>query len=525
MDSQQTKVPNASILIVDDIPLNLKLLATTLGEYGHQVRTVNNGVMALEAVQMALPDLILLDIRMPEMDGYEVCRRLKANKRTRDIPIIFVSALDTAEDKVKGLAVGGVDYISKPIQPQEVLTRVTIHLTLRNAQKELEEKNAQLGRVNDELVAMYDVMTIASQSLDLDTMLARTLSRVLEAVKSDKGAIHLLDQNARMLHIVAQQGLDPDMQSQIASLPAEGLGKWDERHSEAILVPGTASNRRVAVHPSRLQRYVSIPMRAGGRALGLLGILRETTQSKFSQQEMVLLTSLADHVGAVVESARLRHLAEQAAVLQERQRLARDLHDSVTQSLYSLTLLTEGGRRMAESGNLENAQDYFVDLGEIALQSLKEIRLLVHELRPPVLEQEGLVGALQQRLDAVEGRAGVNGRLLVEGEIELAAWVEKELYNIAREALNNALKHATATALTVRFRANDTRIEIEIEDNGCGFDPKNAGDAGGMGLSTMKERAERLGSTLTILSMPGEGTKISASVARPVPDIHHKPVT
>jgi signal transduction histidine kinase len=224
----------------------------------------------------------------------------------------------------------------------------------------------------------------------------------------------------------------------------------------------------------------------------------------------------------VVESARLRQLAEQAAVLEERQRLARDLHDSVTQSLYSLTLLTEGGRRLAESGNLENVQDYFVDLGEIAFQSLKEIRLLVHELRPPVLEQEGLVGALQQRLDAVEGRSGVNARLLVQGKIELAEWVEKELYSIALEALNNALKHAAATALTVRIRAQQGDIEVEIEDNGCGFEISDVVDMGGIGLSTMKERAERLGGTMTIRSTPGKGTTIRVRVteAEPRPQNH-----
>ncbi|MBN1582765.1 MAG: response regulator [Anaerolineae bacterium] len=602
MDNQQKTIVKENILIVDDVPMNLKLLATMLDNDGYQVRTANSGKMALEAVESLLPDLILLDVRMPDMDGYMVCQRLKADKQTKNIPIIFISALDATKDKIKGFAVGGVDYISKPIQPQEVLTRVKTHLALRNAHKELEQKNAQLARVNDdltreiaeririeetlqrtrdrlettvqeqtahlrtvnaqlehtnaalmheiaerrraeetlrllhnqvehhaqeleqrvadqtrELVAMYDVMTIASQSLDLDTILARSLKRVLDAIKSNKGAVHLLDEKGEMLHLAAQRGLSADISSQIASLPAEGLGKWSDRSSEAILIPNIRSNSHAAAPTIQLQRYTGIPMRAGGRALGMLGILRETTQPKFSPQEMDLLTSLADRVGAVVESARLRQLAEQAAVLEERQRLARDLHDSVTQSLYSLTLLTEGGRRLVESGDLENVQDYFVDLGEIAFQSLKEIRLLVHELRPPVLEQEGLVGALQQRLDAVEGRSGVNARLLLQGRIELSEQVEKELYSIVMEALNNALKHAAATALTVKIGAPNGRIEIEIEDNGCGFDPGSTINMGGIGLSTMKERAERLGGTLTIRSAPGEGTTIHVKLAEPEP--------
>jgi signal transduction histidine kinase len=246
--------------------------------------------------------------------------------------------------------------------------------------------------------------------------------------------------------------------------------------------------------------------------LGVLGVLKEAAQPDFGSEEISLLTSLADRVGAVVENARLRQRAEQAAVLEERQRLARDLHDSVTQSLYSLTLLTEGGRRLAQSGELESVEDYFADLGEIALQSLKEIRLLVHELRPPVLEQEGLAVALQRRLEAVEGRAGVDARLRAKVDVELTASMEQALYSIAREALNNILKHASATEATVRLDANEQRIALEISDNGRGFDPEDVRDMGGMGLNTMRERAERLGGILTIRSAPGSGTRIRVDV-------------
>jgi signal transduction histidine kinase len=159
-------------------------------------------------------------------------------------------------------------------------------------------------------------------------------------------------------------------------------------------------------------------------------------------------------------------------------------------------------------GTLESAEDYFADLRQIALQSLKEMRLLIYELRPPVLEEEGLVGALQQRLDAVEGRTGMETRLLVDGEGQLAAPVEEALYRIASEALNNTLKHAAATSVTVRIRINDQRAELEIVDDGRGFDPGAITDQGGMGLVTMRERTERLGGTLTILSAPGEGTRV-----------------
>ena len=133
--------------------------------------------------------------------------------------------------------------------------------------------------------------------------------------------------------------------------------------------------------------------------------------------------------------------------------MARDLHDSVTQSLFSLTLFTQAALERAEVGDLDRVKQSLARIADTARRGLKEMRLLVYELRPLALEDEGLVGALQQRLEAVEGRSGVQTRLLVEpqGEVELPADVERQLYRIAEEALNNALKHANASSVTVRL--------------------------------------------------------------------------
>ncbi len=141
MDDNQ---PKANILIVDDTLINLDLLTEILTGHGYKVRSVPSGSMALKAIRVVPPDLILLDIMMPEMDGYEVCQQLKADEQTCDIPVIFLSALTKTEDKVKALSIGAVDYITKPFQVEEVLARVETHLALRNMQKRLEEKNTQL---------------------------------------------------------------------------------------------------------------------------------------------------------------------------------------------------------------------------------------------------------------------------------------------------------------------------------------------------------------------------------------------
>ena len=214
----------------------------------------------------------------------------------------------------------------------------------------------------------------------------------------------------------------------------------------------------------------------------------------------------------IIESAQLRQQAEQAAVTEERARLARDLHDSVTQLLYSSRLIVEAGRESYRNGNLKQVNNCMVELGQIAQQALKEMRLLIYELRPLLLEREGLVGALQERLDAVEGRADITTQLLVDDMPVLSGKTQEALFYIAQEALNNTLKHASATSVDVQIIASQTQIELVLSDNGSGFDPDSVIGCGGLGLVSMRERAEELGGTLTILSKPGEGTTVTVSL-------------
>jgi len=132
------------IVVVDDTPANLQFLSRMLSQTGYTVRPAPSGELALRAIQAKPPDLILLDIRMPEMNGYEVCQALKANTMTQEIPVIFISALDEVFDKVKAFSVGGVDYITKPFQMEEVLIRVQNHLLLRAAKVAVETVNLEL---------------------------------------------------------------------------------------------------------------------------------------------------------------------------------------------------------------------------------------------------------------------------------------------------------------------------------------------------------------------------------------------
>ena len=198
-------------------------------------------------------------------------------------------------------------------------------------------------------------------------------------------------------------------------------------------------------------------------------------------------------------------------IVEERNRLARELHDSVTQSLYSVTLFAEAGRRMIATGESEQAAGYLEEVAETGQQALKEMRLLVHRLRPSVLAEKGLVYAIQHRLNAVEGRAGIIRRFDYEVDLTLSPAMEEAIYYITQEALNNALKHAKASEVTVLLLGDENgKLELQIVDNGRGFDPSLASKTGGLGLTSMKERADMLGGMVTCTSVVGQGTTLLA---------------
>ena len=159
--------PVGDILVVDDMPANLEVLATMLKECGHRIRPVLNGRQALEAARRQPPDLILLDINMPGMDGYQVCAALKADPRLAPIPVIFISANNEVFDKVTAFNLGGVDYITKPFQFEEVEARVETHLELRFLQKQLEERvRAQVQEISESQIATIVALAKISESRD-----------------------------------------------------------------------------------------------------------------------------------------------------------------------------------------------------------------------------------------------------------------------------------------------------------------------------------------------------------------------
>jgi signal transduction histidine kinase len=201
------------------------------------------------------------------------------------------------------------------------------------------------------------------------------------------------------------------------------------------------------------------------------------------------------------------------AVLEERQRLSRELHDSVTQALYGIALYAEAAGRALGDGESEPAQTNLQEIRETTQEALGEMRLLLFELRPPLLQEHGLAAALRARLQAVEARSGLATDFASEGQERLPPETEQELYRVAQEALNNVLKHAHAGRVSLRLAVLDGHATLDVADDGVGFEPSFQA-AGGFGLRGMRERIERLAGTLRVDSSPGTGTCVHVEVPR-----------
>jgi signal transduction histidine kinase len=203
--------------------------------------------------------------------------------------------------------------------------------------------------------------------------------------------------------------------------------------------------------------------------------------------------------------------AEELATAKERNRLARELHDSVAQTLYGLTLQAEAASRQLKVGQTEEVAGYLREIRESAQQTLQETRLLIFELRPPILEEEGLASALRARLESVENRSGLKVQIDLQEVGRLPNRIETGLYGISNEVLNNILKHAHASEIIVSLKKKESKIILEISDNGVGFDLDSVEGHGGLGLKGMRERAVQINANLQI-SSGEDGTRVSVEV-------------
>ena len=386
---------------------------------------------------------------------------------------------------------------------ENALTRVELMETLEQRVKDRRR----------ELSAIYRINAIGSEALEINPVLDRSLEEVIKTINGLAGNIRLVDDaEKKPVQVSAVVFSDEKVRIDFANI-SETLSEGVVESGETLIISDHTKDPRF--YPMNTKyTIISVPIKVRGRPIGALNILREISK-QFNPEEVSLLASITDALGIMIENMRLLRLAQETAVVKERERLSRELHDSVTQSLYSLTLFAETGSDLINNRKYQGAQNRFTRIKETAQQALKEMRLLIYQLRPLALEQDGLVEAIRRRLDTVEKRSGIEAFLVGKPSVKLPPSIEECLYHIALEALNNALKHSSARSVVIRIKDELEKVELAVEDDGIGFDLERVENKGGMGINGMRERTKQIGGRFSIMTTPGKGARVSVTVDIP----------
>ncbi len=265
-------------------------------------------------------------------------------------------------------------------------------------------------------------------------------------------------------------------------------------------------------HPN-MTSFLGVPIVSKSEIIGAFYLTMKRGAPLFTDDDRRLIQHLAAHAAVAIENARLYERSRELSVVEERNRLARELHDSVTQTLFSLSLIAESAAQLSDV-DPEQAKEQIRTVQRLAGEAMQEMRSLVFELRPAELEQDGLVPTLKKHVEVLERVYRKDIDLAVERECRLPLRFERELFRIVQEAITNALKHSEAERLEVRIDMPDGHAKLAVRDFGIGFDVAEAKRRSRrLGLTSMEERAQALGGTLAVDSRLGKGTTVTLEVA------------
>jgi PAS domain S-box-containing protein len=485
----------ATILLVDDSPVNLELVVESLEVTGYEVLVALDGEEALRRAELALPDLILLDVMMPGLDGFEVCRRLKAQTGTADIPVIFMTSLGSVPDKLKGFDAGAVDYLTKPLQLGEVRARIGTHLKLRALQRRLEEKNARLEReiaerqrLEDELRAREETFrALADNSpdpifrYDREGRRIYVNRRVLELTR--KVPDGLIGASAMDGEILARGEAERTLQA-IRQVVARG-----EPAECEVLFVGPDGRRRI------YQNRHAPEFGPDGEVMSVLAVCRDITEIKETQNQLEKTQS------------ELRNLAARREVVleDERRLVAREMHEDLAQVLVALRMKVSRLRQAMLAG--DGGDELTSEMMAMTESAIRRIRGLVASIRPTILEL-GLVPALEWLADDFTRGTAIHCRLAVLNAMpKLSDLRSTTIFRMVQEILTNVALHAEAGKVEMVLRLDGGHGMLSIKDDGRGIDAKDLLKPR-LGLIGLREQAGMLGGVLEIAGGEGKGTTI-----------------
>jgi PAS domain S-box-containing protein len=398
--------------------------------------------------------------------------------------------------------------ISRRKQNEEVLER------------RVQERTREIERRRQVSDTLRDILAILNSDRPLAEILEHIALQARHLLQADASAIYQMQDADTALTIEASSGLSPEQLSHPQNLTLPAVVKQVSRNGELVTVttsdmPVHGENSSGGLHSLMADTYcaqLAVPLRIKDEIYGGL-MLYYLEPRKFSDEEIELAVTFGDQAVLAIENAGLRTRAERTAVAAERNRIARDLHDSVTQTLFSATLIAEVLPKLVERNGSEGMRR-LEELRQLTRGALAEMRTLLLELRPATLIEVSVEELLRQLTEAARGRARIPIELQAEASAPLPPDVKIAFYYIAQEALNNVAKHARASSAHVSLLSHAGGAALSVVDDGQGFDVTQV-TAEHLGLAIMRERSEAIGGELTIAGTPGEGTEVTIRWTNP----------
>ncbi|HEU5098890.1 MAG TPA: CHASE3 domain-containing protein [Roseiflexaceae bacterium] len=388
-------------------------------------------------------------------------------------------------------------------------------------ERRVEERTHEIERRRQVAEGLRETLTILNSNRPLDEILDSIVIQACQLLSTDAGAVYRLEEQEGLLSIQAARGLNAEDATLSIPVGWGAMGQVVLTRKPIAVAPVIADppGETDTTLEAELRAYLACPYKRYSTLLAVPLIVKDAVYGaialyscqprEFSREEIEIGVAFSDQAALAIENARLRIQAQQTAVAAERSRLARDLHDAVTQTLFSTSLIADVLPRLWER-NAAEALARLNELRQLTRGALAEMRTLLLELRPATLTEVGLGELLRQLAEATISRARVQVDLKIEGQCRLPPDVQLALYRIAQEALNNVARHAGASQAAVLLSCQPEQLELRISDDGQGFDPAGVG-RDHLGLCIMRERAEAIGALLRLDSQPGCGTRVMVS--------------
>lgn len=358
------------------------------------------------------------------------------------------------------------------------------------------------------------VLQITSE-LALDPVLDRIVQVACELVDARYGALGIPDGEGGFARFITH-GMSSELWDAIGPLPrTHGLLDVMLADPAPYRTEDISDDERFQgwpLHHPHMKSFLGVPIVSRGSVIGAFYLTDKLDAAEFTSEDQELVEILALHAATAITNAQMYERIQELSVVEERNRLARDLHDSVTQTLFSAVLTARSASILLDR-DPERAKAELGRVQQIAQGALEEMRAIVFELRPAELDANGLVETLRKHADVLGRVYHVDVSVDVRGERRLAPALEKEIFRVAQEALNNAVKHSGAMRVSVDIAFEDGGVLLRVQDNGTGFDVSSpATQSLHLGLACMRERAEETGGRLEISSELGVGTTVSLEV-------------